>query len=96
MADMEDLEKLEIFIVEESTRKRSWSEKKNKFIFPFADGTAKLSGRDYEFRVPTLRREPTERSEDFDRELHDEPREPQPTATTDDAEARADFWVDPR
>ena len=35
------------------------SQQDDEFIFPFADGTAKLSGRDYEFRVPTLRREPT-------------------------------------
>ena len=39
-----------------------------------ADGTAKLSGRDYEFRESTPRREPTVRSEDFSRELHGEPR----------------------
>ena len=39
----------------------------------------------------TVRREPTARSEDFSRELQDEPGESQPTETTDDAEARADF-----
>ena len=50
-----------------------------------------LSGRDY-FRVFTLRREPTIRSEDFSRELHDEPRESQPTETADHAEAHADIW----
>ena len=27
----------------------------DEFIFPIADGTAKLSGRDYEFRAPTLK-----------------------------------------
>ena len=59
---------------------------------PVADGTAKFSGRDYDFRESTLRREPTVRSEDFCRELHDESGESQPTETTDDAEARADFW----
>ena len=32
------------------------------------------------------------RSEDFSRELHGEPGECQPTESTDDAEARADFW----
>ena len=37
----------------------------NEFMFPVADGTAKLSGRDYEFREPTPRREQTERSEVF-------------------------------
>ena len=58
----------------------------------FADGTAKLSGRDYEFREPTLRREPTAKSEDFSRELHGEPEESRQTESTDDAEACADFW----
>ena len=67
-------------------------QKDDEFIFPFADGTAKFSGRDYEFREPTLRREPTVRSEDFSRELHDEPGVSQPTESADDAEARADFW----
>ena len=52
----------------------------------------KLSGRDYEFREPTLRREPTVRNKDFSRELPGEPGEYHPTETTDDAEARADFW----
>ena len=43
IADMEDLEKVDaqIFILDD------------EFKFPLADGTAKLSGRDYEFRVPT-------------------------------------------
>ena len=63
-----------------------------EFAFPVADGTAKLSGRDFEFRVPTPRREPTVRSEAFSRELHGESGESQPTESTDDADARADFW----
>ena len=32
-------------------------QRKNIFIFPMADGTAKLSGIDYEFEEPTLRPE---------------------------------------
>ena len=39
--------------------------KDDEFIFPIADGTAKFSGRDYEFRVPTVRREQTVKSEDL-------------------------------
>ena len=39
------------------------------------DGTAKFSGRDYEFREPTLRREQTVRSEDFSGDLQGEPGE---------------------
>ena len=41
---------------------------------------------------PTLRREPTVRSEGFSSELQSESGESQPTEPTDDAEARADFW----
>ena len=33
------------------------SQKDDEFAFPFADGTANLSGREYEFRVPTPRRD---------------------------------------
>ena len=64
----------------------------DEFIFPVAGGTAKLSGRDHEFRDPTLRREQTVRSEDLSRELHGEPGQSQTAESTDDAEARADFW----
>ena len=68
------------------------SQKGDEFIFPVADGTAKLPGKDHEFREPTLRRERTVRSEDFRGELQGELGESQPTESTDDAEARADFW----
>ena len=46
----------------------------------------------HEFREPTLRREPTVRSEDFSRELQGDSGESQPTESTDDAGARKDFW----
>ena len=71
---------------------RSIDNTKRRFTFPVGDGTAKLSGRDFDFREPTLRREQTVRSEDLSGELQGEPGEPQPTESTDDAEARADFW----
>ena len=67
-------------------------QKGDEFIFPFADGTANVSGRDYEFREPTLSREPTVRSEDLSGEIQGELGESQPAEPTDDAEARADFW----
>ena len=69
--------------LEESTQK--------EVLFPVADGTAKLSGRDCEFRETHSKAETTARSEDFSRELHGEPGESQPTETTYDAEARADL-----
>ena len=68
-------------------------QKEDEFIFPFADGTAKSAGRNCEFRVPTQRREPTVRSEELSEEIQGESGEPQPTEPTDDAEARADFWL---
>ena len=67
-------------------------QKDDEFIFQVADGTAKLSGRDYEFREPTLGREPTVRSEDLSGEIQGESGESQLAEPTDDAEARADFW----
>ena len=95
VADLEDLEKLDasdIYLRRINAKEVLIRQKDDEFIFPIADGTAKLSGRDNAFRESTLRREPTVRSEDFSRELHDEPGESQPTETTDDAEARADLW----
>ena len=99
VADMEDLEKFdasEIYPRRINAKEILIRQTDDEFILPIADGTAKLSGRDYEFRESTLRREPTVRGEDFNRELHDEPGESQPTQTTDDVEARADFLVGPR
>ena len=56
------------------------------------DGTAKLSGRDFEFREPTLRWEQVVGSEDLSGELQGQPEEPPPAEPTDDAEARGDSW----
>ena len=68
------------------------SKNDDEFVFPLADGTSKLSGRDHEFRVPTLRWEQPVRSEDLSGEIHGESGESQPAEPTDDAEARGDFW----
>ena len=54
------------------------SQKGEEFIFPIADGTAKLSGSENEFREPTPRREQAARSEGLSGELHGEPEGPQP------------------
>ena len=68
------------------------TKKGDEFTFPFAAGTAKLSGRDHEFRESTPRREPTVRSQDFSRENFIVNWESQPAEPTDDAEVRGDFW----
>ena len=51
-----------------------------------------MSGRDYEVREPTQRREQTVGSEDLSRGLQGEAEDPQPTESQDDAEARRDLW----
>ena len=56
-------------------------QKGDVFIFPIADGTAKLSWRDQEFREPTLRRKITVGSEDLSGELQGEWEGVQPTET---------------
>ena len=91
---MEDLEKLDAPEIDPrriNDKEVLITQKDEEFIFPVADGTTKLSGRDYDFRESTLRREQTARSEDFSGELQGESGESQPTESTDDAEARADF-----
>ena len=85
----------QIFIFEESTWKNCWSDKDDKFIFLIADGTAKLAGRDYEFREPALRQESTVRSEDLSGAVQGESEEFRPTEPTDDAQAHSDLWSIP-
>ena len=68
ISDLEDLGKLdasEIHPLRINAKEVLIPQKEDEFIFPVADGTAVLSGRDYEFREPTPRREQTERSEVF-------------------------------
>ena len=65
------------------------TKKDDEFIFQMTDGTATLSGRD---QYPLLRQEPTVRSEDLSGEIQGEPEDSPPTQSTDDAEARGDFW----
>ena len=50
-----------------------------------------MTGRDYDFREPTLRRKQTVGSEDLSGELQCKSEEPQPTEPKDDAEAHEDF-----
>ena len=64
-----------IFLGYELVAERTWkgdfplADLDAEILFPIADGKAKLSGRDHEFREPTLRREPTVRSEEFSRKF---------------------------
>ena len=79
-------------MLEGSMRKKCWSPKGvNIFFFPIADGTAKLSGRDFEVRESTPRREQPVRSEDVREEPQGTSERSQPTEAKDDAGARNDF-----
>ena len=63
----------------------------NIFIFPIADGAAKLSGRDYGVRDCTPRRDQLARSEDFREDFQGSSEKSHPMdETKDDAEARND------
>ena len=58
-----------------------------------ADGSAKLSGRDYEFQEPTLRRESTVRRESLSGESHGDREEFQPEETKDDEGIKKGLWA---
>ena len=86
------MEASEIYLRRINAKEVLMTQEVDEFIFPVVDSTAKLSGRDFEFRESTLRREPTVRSEDLSGEIQGESGESQPADTADDAEARTDFW----
>ena len=62
------------------------SHKDGEFVFPVADGSATLSGRDHEFQEPTLGREHTAERENLSGESQGDKEEFQPEETKDDAE----------
>ena len=86
----------QIFSLKNQSKGSIDQSKNDEFIFPIADGTAKLSGRHHEFRETTVRLEQPVRSEDLSGEIQDESEESQPAEPADDAEAHADFLVDSR
>ena len=95
VADIEGLENMdasEIHPRRINAKEVLTPQRKEDFIIPVRDGTAKLSVRDHEFREPTQRREQPVGSEALSGELQGEQEGPQPTETKDDAEAQRDFW----
>ena len=89
-ADIEALEKMdasEIYLRTIKANEVLTPQRGEQIKFPIADGTAKLSGRDHEFRKPTLRREQPEGREDLIGELRGELEGLQPTKSRDDGEA---------
>ena len=66
LADKEDLEKMDASEINPrriNAKEVHIRQEDDEFIFPTADGTAKLSARDYEFRVPTNSEAGTDRQE---------------------------------
>ena len=96
VADIEKLEKMDASEIYPRRINAKEVHMERIFYILVADGTAKLSGREHEFREPTRRREQTVESEDFSGKLQGEPEGVQPAEPTDDAEARARLLVDPR
>ena len=87
-----DIEEVEHLDSSEKIRRLNAKEvmitrKDEAFIFLLADGSAKLSGRDYEFQESTLRRESTIRRENLSGEFHGDREEFQPEETKDDAKS---------
>ena len=82
IAHLEELEKLdasEIYPRRINAKEVLTPQRSDTIYLPVADRTAKLSGRDYRFREPTLRQEQLVRSEDLRGELQGEVEEFQPT-----------------
>ena len=57
MAEFEKLDASEIYPRRLNAKEVLATQKDGEFVFPVADGSAKLSGRDYECQEPTVRRE---------------------------------------
>ena len=90
-ADIEELENLdasEIYLQRLNAKEVLLTHRKGEFVFPVSDGSAKLSGRDFEFQESTPRREQTVRSEGLSGDSHGEAEESQPTESRYDAEVR--------
>ena len=92
--DIKELEKLdssEIFTRRLKAKEMLMTQKDGEFVFPVADGSAKLAGRDYEFQEPTLGREFTVRIENLAGKSHGDREEFQPEETKDDDGINKDF-----
>ena len=98
IADIEELDKLDvsgyiyiyiciyIYIPEDGMQKKSWEHPKDgESVFLVPDGSAKLSGRDYQFQEPTLRRKSSVRRENLCGEPHGDREEFRPEETKGDA-----------
>ena len=99
-----DIEELEVMDAPELHARRFIAkevltpERSGNFIFPVADGTVKIFGREQRLRTSTLTLDHPERGEELEvlqgksDELHS-PTPLQEDSTRDDEEAKSDFWT---
>ena len=95
IADIEELEMLdasEIHPRRLNAKEVLITHKDGEFVFPVADSSATLAGRDYDFQEPTLGREHTVKRENLSGESQGDRAEFHPEETKDDAETLKDFW----
>ena len=100
VADIEELEEMdasEIHARSLNAKEVLTTMKGNKFIFPVADGTVKISGGDQRLRTSTLIRDRPERGEKQEilrgkSDGFSSTAPHQDDSTLDDAEAKNDFW----
>ena len=94
---MEQMDASEIHARRLNAKEVSTSTKDEKFVFPVADGTVKISGGDRRLRPSTLILDRPERGEEQEAFRGESgglssPSPQQADSTQDDAEAQNDFW----
>ena len=94
IADIEELENVDASeIYSRRLAKEVLIPQRNgEFVFPVADGSAKLLGRHYEVHEPTPRREQIVRSEGLSGDSLGAAEESQPTEQQDETAVLKDFW----
>ena len=95
IADMEELENVnasEIYSRRLNAKEVPITQRNGEFVFPVADGSAKLLGRDCELHEPTPRREQIVRSEGLSGDSLGAAEESQPTEQEDETAVLKDFW----
>ena len=76
--ELENLDASEIYFGRLNAKEVLRTPQNGEFVIPVADGSAKLSRRDYEFQEPTLRRESTVKRENLSGESQGDREEFQP------------------
>ena len=101
VADIEELEEMDASELDArrlNAKELLTPQRSGNFIFPVADGTVKISGRERRLRTSTLTRDRPERGEEQEilQRSSDEWKTPshlEEDSTRDDEEAKIDFWT---